>query len=510
MEKSLYEQINNPSHANVMSTNQEQSQGPNVDQQRSDEHYYTSGFYTDQTIFPTTGAFTHLPLRKTISGHQAREHPNANLIFLRALPGHCYTLPAVPLNFTIVDIIVLLPNWFKNTSICARFINNELTAAIHVMILEEHRQLNLADVKAEEKAKKTTADEYRRVMRKITPSWTKVKHVAPNAWDCNWIAMGGFVLDDARLKSYRRPASIPFRDLAIGVKKLPEGTYAGDLTRALNYALEYPQQEYLFPEDLPTILDHIGRTKITVAHTDVRIVRYYADIKQQQDYQKKYPPQFRAPQPSLNEVVAQTQAYQGPAHKDQVLQPAMQSPYQDGQSAMVVPTESRDQASQSHPSGPRMTMIQTVRGTTQPLGREITPSQGLATHERSRPASNSRPEKLRLLLPKITVDLTQSDGIKHSHNQYEYESGQEMDALLGPHLEQKEDHMPELPLGPYYASHHLLRDCVEGNIGFDGTPFAHAARYAQQADQVGTDWYVENAPMLAELLDIAQIDRDGL
>ncbi|KAF3044960.1 hypothetical protein E8E11_005181 [Didymella keratinophila] len=238
--------------------------------------------------YPSSGAYSHLPIRTTITGEAVVPHPNATKIFLRNLPGHCYTLPNVPLNFTLVEIIVLLPNWFKNKNIALRFMSNYLTANLHFAIFEEHRECNFKDDYEREKAKKTITDEYRKAMRSHPQnrSWTKAKHSEPLGWDPKLIAMGGFVPDDARLPQYHRLPSVPLHDLMIGVKKLPEGTNAGDLTRCVQFALTRPE-DFVFPDDLPRILDHVGRTKVTTAHTDRAIVRAYTDRMRKQTDAKR-------------------------------------------------------------------------------------------------------------------------------------------------------------------------------------------------------------------------------
>lgn len=238
--------------------------------------------------YPSSGAYSHLPIRTTITGDAMIPHLNANKIFLRNLPGHCYTLPNVTLNFTLVEIIVLLPNWFKNKVIAARFMNNYLTAKVHFAIFEEHRECNFSSDYKREKAKKTITDEYRKTMRSIqnNSGWTKAKHVAPLGWNPMLLSMDGFVPDDTTYPGYLHPPAIPFRDLMIGVKKLPDGTNAGDLTRALQFALERPEN-LMFPDDLPGILDHIGRTQITVAHTDRPIVRAYVDYMRKEADSKR-------------------------------------------------------------------------------------------------------------------------------------------------------------------------------------------------------------------------------
>jgi hypothetical protein len=391
--------------------------------------------------YPSSGAYSHLPIRTTITGDAIVPHPNANKIFLRNLPGHCYTLPNAPLNFTLVEMIVLLPNWFKNRAIALRFMSNYLTASVHFAIFEEHRECSFKDDNEREKAKKTITDEYRKTMRSFpqNTSWTKAKHVAPHGWDPMLIGMDGFVPDDAGAPGYHRPASIPLRDLMIGVKKLPDGTNAGDLTRCVQFALTR-SEDFMFPDDLPRILEHIGHTKITTAHTDRPIVRAYVDHLRM-------------------EVDAKC-------------------PKRDWDETERVTREAREKMRGGVPQ----------------------------TQKQTQPTVESRLPKYPQQPPQFVVtppDGRQSAVVDHSE--------EEMAALLSAHLHEGFE-MPTPPASPapWYHTRRLLRECIEGHVAFDSGPLARAARFAQRPDQIGTEWYVENVPLLVQLLDAAPHLEEGL
>lgn len=61
---------------------------------------------------------------------------------------------------------------------------------------------------------------------------------------------------------------------------------------------------------------------------------------------------------------------------------------------------------------------------------------------------------------------------------------------------------PASPPPPYHLRR-LLCECIEGHVAFDGSSLAPAARFVQRLGQSGTEWYVENVPMLVLLLDFA-------
>ncbi|KAG9203368.1 hypothetical protein G6514_003021 [Epicoccum nigrum] len=418
-------------------------------------------------VYPISGSLQHLPARTTVTGDPALPNPTHYTNFLSDLPAHCYELPKGVLNFTIVEILVLLPNWFKNKALCARFLNNNLTGHIHFMILEEHRELQLGSEYERERARKWITDEYRKAMRKIVPDWIKAKHVVAADWVSTAIGMDGFCPDDVDSRGYRRVPSILFKDLAIGVKKMPEGPAAGDLTRALLFALEN-KQDYSFPEDLPTILDYIGRTHITKAHTDRPLVRVYAERKRQEDIRKRQEDishrTFRQQSNNANRA-AQTQPISegyAPANQQGI------AAHDGTMFQMRDPFTLQHMAQQTLDYGAQNLWQDT------PQGVEAVPGNRVLSHP---------------------VEDVQGD-----------RSGDDMFHLLHQHLTPKFDMVVIPPTGLQYAPDFQLRDCIEGNIAFDGSPLARAAKFAQREDQMGVLWCVEHVPLLNQLLDAARAE----
>lgn len=208
---------------------------------------------------------------------------NSRLKVFHHLPTHDYALPpGGPINATMAEIIVIFPNWFRNTEFTTRFQNNGINGGIHLTILQEHRHLNFTTAFETAQARDYISDEYRKTMRKGDPKWTKAAHGVVEGWDSQVIQVNGFVPDICRAHGFVNPPSIPFKTLADGLKKLPQGSDAGDFTRALEHAM-YNQctdedgnmVDFMFPDDLHRILDHIGRTKVTKEHTDLATVNRY-------------------------------------------------------------------------------------------------------------------------------------------------------------------------------------------------------------------------------------------
>jgi hypothetical protein len=402
---------------------------------------------SDPMVYPTSGSLQHLPAKVTMAGDPAQPNPLTNKNFLANLPAHCYTLPDTPLNFTIVEILVLLPNWFRNKALCARFINNHLTGSIHFMILQEHRELQFGSEHERERARKWLTDEYRKAMRKDNIEWTRATHVRPAGWQPTAMGVDGFTPDDVEVPGYRIVPSIFFRDLAIGVKKMPEGPAAGDLTRALLFAIE-TKLDYLFPEDLSTILNYIGRTQITTAHTDRPLVHTYSELKLQEDNRN------RALRQHYNQVNQGAQAQPNPQQTaQQTLNYGAQNRYsQATQAAQAQPTLWQDT----------------------PQSVKAGPGDQAGSHQ---------------------VENAQVD-----------QSDENMVNLLRQHLNPEFEMVVIPPTGLDYPQDFLLRDCIEGNIAFDGSPLARAAKFAQRQDQMQVTWTIGHVPLLNQLLDAARAE----
>lgn len=205
------------------------------------------------------------------------------------IPRFDYPMPpGEPLNFTMTEIIAILPHWFTNYSIGSRFVNNNITSSIHAAILEEHRDFSKHHVSKAAPLREYLGDIIRRVMRLRNDKWIKKTHVIPSDWDPASISMSNFIPDVAARRRWRNPTPVPFHVLAQGLRRLPEGPDAGDLTRALEFALNNPRpnwvgnrSELMFPDDLHAILDHIGRTHVTEAHTDRAVVARYTKKAQE-------------------------------------------------------------------------------------------------------------------------------------------------------------------------------------------------------------------------------------
>jgi hypothetical protein len=240
------------------------------------------------------------------------------------------------INFTLPEIITLLPKWHHNKSIATRFVNNGISAPIHRAIVLSHRKISNEMQKVitsglcplrntigctyrdsmrergQNSKEKEAHAKWRSHMNKSLKSgafateeaygqkhpepefnpiwrWTHENHQTPADWNPNSISVTGWLSDRvAYQKSGRHgptPIPLPFRELMKDVAKLPEGPDAGDLTRALEYAVNNNKivngccYDYIFPDDLDEILDIVGRTEITPEHYDGAAITRWTGVK---------------------------------------------------------------------------------------------------------------------------------------------------------------------------------------------------------------------------------------
>ncbi|KAF2817153.1 uncharacterized protein BDZ99DRAFT_564944 [Mytilinidion resinicola] len=255
---------------------------------------------------------------------QKREEPNTELYGIKALPqksqqsakpkatgakdvGNCgrsriydYMKSAphkdhslnLNISVTAVELIVLIPHSILSWPIANRLVQNGMTYKLHKYIARRHRAGSVLDGSASIDEIAAEDDKlysvnsilhgYQHAMRagpdpkNPMANWTHSRHsmlVSNNNFDPKNVSLSGVrTRAETHSKTYRPPKSIPLESLANDVLQLPQGADAADLTRAVEFAQQYPGR-YFFPTDVEAVIRQVGRVVVTREHTDAACIR---------------------------------------------------------------------------------------------------------------------------------------------------------------------------------------------------------------------------------------------
>jgi hypothetical protein len=496
------------------------------------EYSVTSGPRKDQLIAakkPGGQAYTGLPVMRPA--------------YLHSLPEHAYIMPPGPtLNFTLADLFVFLPIWFKSIPIAARALNNGVSSNVHFEILQEHRVLNIPEAELS-RLKDVISANYRRTMRRSDTKWTKASHKAPEGWNADDVSVGNFVPDGVIGSSFpaklpvplSRP--IPFKDLMKDVTRLPSGPDAGDLTRAVEFAINNQKQgsdgevsDWIFPDDIHTILNHIGYTNITAQHMDAAVVVRYskiarevanADRKRRRELEAAGHP---APAPKRRhvakakvseQVVSRADVLglmpqpfsQNVCQHDQVLRPllphvptAVQAPSSNGQYGVLVPPA----ITVTEPTPP---LKHTVQAENSVHNSNVALPDGQDLEDSVAPSEERFDGAEQIFSFGMEhAEFHDIDELISGHQEYDFSD------LFSPATDshfyvEVDDNIPDVTTQDSslrYSYDHPLRDCVEADDFEDFSDLARTARWCRNPENLASHYSVSDAYFVVNLMSMME------
>jgi hypothetical protein len=183
-------------------------------------------------------------------------------------PSKNLPFPKGSANLTAVELLTFLPNSLKSTDVVYRLVSNDGTRNHFWAIVNTNRHFERAW------HPNTCGSTVYKAMRDAGfKDWTINTH---SKWHQNRANWSQWNLD---VKGFRVPCdivdkgslapSVPFADMAIGVRSFPKGNDALDLTRMVQYAVEHPQDDWLYPLHYEKLLSLLGGPrKVEVEHLD--------------------------------------------------------------------------------------------------------------------------------------------------------------------------------------------------------------------------------------------------
>ncbi|KAF2014113.1 hypothetical protein BU24DRAFT_451259 [Aaosphaeria arxii CBS 175.79] len=191
-------------------------------------------------------------------------------------------------NLTAAEIIAYFPHWLKSVDVIQRFANNGATAKVIAQMMNRFRTF---DHHISYPANSITIM-MQHPMRRQHPQWTLGKYITflteaeKRAWNNLNIDVGGFRtprITHPKAGNMNHAANHPvppinFRDLARHIKQHPTGDDALDLTRCVQYAINNPEREWLFPRDFQRLVNRIGGPKqVSNGNLDRAVFTRYAN-----------------------------------------------------------------------------------------------------------------------------------------------------------------------------------------------------------------------------------------
>jgi hypothetical protein len=158
-------------------------------------------------------------------------------------------------NLTAYELFAFLPNCIRSPEVIYRFVSNGATRHVLWAMMNTAR-----DFQKEWAANSCGTALYKTMSEAGYEGWTvKIHsrwHAAREAlWDEHNLDVSGFQTPRELLEMDRLEVNVPFKSLAAGVRSMPEGDDALDLTRMVQYCVQKADERWVYPRDYAKLLD---------------------------------------------------------------------------------------------------------------------------------------------------------------------------------------------------------------------------------------------------------------
>jgi len=197
---------------------------------------------------------------------KVRNYRQVDDAFGKGSPG--WNLPFPNGNLTAAEIIAYCPHWLKSVDVVDRFINNGGKSNVLAAMINEFRDQPGGNTMFH--ANSVCRMMQHAMRRAGFKNWSVGNHsVLCCAGEGEW---NDISLDvrEFRTPMYTHPSGhknnprnlpaepLEFSDLALYVKRHPSGCDALDLTECVLYAIQHPEESWIFPDDFEKLVNHLG------------------------------------------------------------------------------------------------------------------------------------------------------------------------------------------------------------------------------------------------------------
>jgi hypothetical protein len=179
-----------------------------------------------------------------------------------------YDAPSLDIDFpsgnvTGVEILTYLPQWVKSWDVTERLVENGWTQSAMAKVINKHRTMGHGKILTNAVYRMMQSAAKHRFKVTGDTKWEDWRghshHIFTPGWDTTNLSLRGF---RTPRETYRlnvsKQSGIPFKSLADGVKEMPQGDDALDLTRMIQHHVDHPDETWNFPDDWDSLLSHLG------------------------------------------------------------------------------------------------------------------------------------------------------------------------------------------------------------------------------------------------------------
>ncbi|CAN9180035.1 unnamed protein product [Alternaria alternata] len=220
------------------------------------------------------GSVTHI---EVVSSKTAKSRPpskgkkstgfgSASYDKLRDAPSAWLDLPHG--NLTLVEITAFVPHAIKSYDMMDRFLYNGATSGTFATLINQYRHMPYGPIGNNSIYRMMKGPMDHRAKADPTyEKWTVAKHAAikkPNAFDPFSVSVAGFrtpINFNSRQSAAATTQPLPsisFHDMANGVKTMPSGYDALDLTRCVAYCVKHNDESWRYPQDFERLVALLG------------------------------------------------------------------------------------------------------------------------------------------------------------------------------------------------------------------------------------------------------------
>ncbi|KAH4153185.1 hypothetical protein HBI42_169760 [Parastagonospora nodorum] len=185
-------------------------------------------------------------------------------------------------RLTAYELLAFLPNSLRSPDIVYRFASNGASRRAIWTIVNSARDLQ----------KEWTPNQCGSILAQVMnragfEGWVITAHwdwhsALKNTWDESNLEVTGFKTlgKQQEADDLDKNRHVPFKDLAVSVRRWPQGDEALDLTRMVKHCVENPDELWLYPQDYSRLLSIVGGpAPAGRGHKDRQIFMRWEDVK---------------------------------------------------------------------------------------------------------------------------------------------------------------------------------------------------------------------------------------